>query len=81
MKWPIDPNLHFQNRNFAMFGSFLCKKCLDVISAKKERKKTQIEIACGIVDRIAFWITRSSMSFSCLVSINVCWLIHASEFY
>lgn len=23
MKWPIDPNLHFQNRNFAMFGSFV----------------------------------------------------------
>lgn len=79
MKWPIDPNLHFQDRNFAVFGSFLCQKCLDVISAKK---KTQIEVACEIVDILAFGITRrSSMSFSCLLSINVCWLIHATEFY
>lgn len=78
MKCPIDPNLHFQDRNFAVFVSFLCKKCLDVINAKKE----DTELACEIVDILAFWITeRSSMSFSCLLSINVCWLIHACEFY
>jgi hypothetical protein len=36
----INPNLHFKNKNFEVDGNFLCKKCLDSISAEEEDRNS-----------------------------------------